>query len=112
MSQPRTEGPVQSSIEQALSDLLAPVHLDVLNESHMHSGPPGRESHFKVVVVSEAFDGTNRVKRHRAVNSACKPMLEAGLHALSILAWTPAEWAERGGSVPESPLCQGGSKGS
>ena len=111
MSTPRTSGPVQSSIEQALRESFAPSHLDVLNESHMHSGPPGSESHFKVIVVSDAFDGTRTLGRHRAVNRALKPQLDAGLHALSIQALTPEQWVGRGGVVPASPACGGGGKG-
>jgi BolA protein len=112
MTEPRTDGPVQRSIRDALIDQLTPHHLEVINESHMHSGPPGRESHFKVVVVTEQFDGKNRIKRHQAVNRACKPMFDDGLHALAIHTWTPGEWTDRGGVVPDSPLCKGGSKGS
>jgi stress-induced morphogen len=110
MPTPRTSGPVQSSIEDALVDALAPWHLAVVNESHMHSVPPGSESHFKVVIVSDAFEGKPLVARHRAVNAALKPQLDAGLHALSISAHTRAQWEARGGVVPDSPLCRGGSK--
>lgn len=108
MSTPRTTGPVQSSIEQALLRSFAPAHLHVINESHTHSVPPGSESHFKVVVVSEAFEGTRTLGRHRAVNAALKPQLDAGLHALSIQALTPQQWTDRGGVVPASPACGGG----
>lgn len=103
-------GPIQESIEAALLEAFAPAVLEVINESHMHSVPPGSESHFKVIVVSDAFDGQRMVGRHRAVNSALRPQLDAGLHALSIQAMTPAQWTERGGVVPASPPCGGGSK--
>ncbi len=103
-------GPVQQSIEAHLSAALAPQHLEVINESHMHSVPPGSESHFKVVVVSDSFSGTNRVQRHRLVNRALQAELDAGLHALSIHAWTPQQWVDQGGAVPASPPCLGGSK--
>ncbi|HCP04161.1 MAG TPA: BolA family transcriptional regulator, partial [Pseudomonas sp.] len=43
---------VQQALEQALQ-ALNPAHLELINESHMHSVPPGSESHFKAVVVSE-----------------------------------------------------------
>ncbi len=100
-------GPLQRVIEQKLLAAFEPSRLEVINESHMHKGPPGRESHFKVVVVGDAFDGLNAVKRHRAVNKALVVELEAGLHALSIHAWTVAQWEERGGVIPDSPLCGG-----
>jgi BolA family transcriptional regulator, general stress-responsive regulator len=111
MATPRTSGPVQSSIEEALTNSFTPWHLDVINESHMHSVPPGAESHFKVVIVSDAFEGTRTLGRHRSVNKTLKPQLDAGLHALSISALTKEQWVERGGVVPDSPLCHGGSKG-
>ena len=43
--------PTQDKLHQAMQSL-APEHLELVNESHMHSVPPGSESHFKAVVVS------------------------------------------------------------
>lgn len=40
-------GEMQGTIEGRLTEALSPVHLEVINESHMHSGP-AKESHFKV----------------------------------------------------------------
>ncbi len=105
-------GPIQESIEAALQETFSPAVLQVINESHMHAVPPGSESHFKVIVVSDAFAEQRMVGRHRAVNSALRAQLDAGLHALSIQAMTPAQWTERGGMVPDSPPCGGASKGS
>ena len=51
-------------IEAKLRDAFAPAHLEVVNESHMHSVPKGSETHFKVVVVSDRFEGLSPVKRH------------------------------------------------
>ena len=56
---------VQSAIEQKLTNSLTPSHLEVINESHMHNVPPGSESHFKVVIVTDVFDGISRVRRHQ-----------------------------------------------
>jgi len=106
---PTSGGPVETALVSALTGAFEPTELQVINESHMHSGP-ATESHFKVVVVSRAFDGLNLVKRHRAINGAAKEQLDAGLHALSITALTPAQWAERQGAVAASPVCRGGSK--
>lgn len=47
--------PVEQTIRKKLTDALNPVHLDVFNESYMHNVPPGSETHFKVVVVSDKF---------------------------------------------------------
>ena len=75
---------VQSQIETKIIEALAPTHLEVINESHMHSVPPGSESHFKLVIVSDNFDGVARVKRHQTVNRILAAELAAGLHALSL----------------------------
>ena len=45
--------------------------------------------------------------RHRAVNACLAAELGAGVHALSILARSPAQWGEGGGVTP-SPACRGG----
>jgi BolA protein len=105
-----TQGNRKTRIEMALSSALAPVHLEVQDESHMHSVPPGAESHFKIMVVSEGFDGTSLVARHRRVNTLLGDEFQRGLHALSIYAWTPQEWYAKGGQAPASPPCLGGSK--
>lgn len=80
----------------------------VLNESHMHNVPSGSETHFKVIIVSEAFAGKNLLSRHRSVNEALKQELEEkGVHALSIVPKTTEEWS-RGKPVQPSPACKGG----
>jgi BolA protein len=101
---------VQQAIETKLRDAFAPVHLQILNESHMHSVPRNSETHFKVIVVSDAFAGKSRVARHQAVNRILADELAGPVHALSIQAHTPDEWAARGGAVLASPECLGGGK--
>jgi BolA protein len=107
-----TPGPIAARIEALLAAAFDPVALEVINESHQHKGPPGRESHFKVVVVTEAFEGVSLVQRHRQVNAALAATFAAGVHALSIVARTPAQWAAEGHAVPASPRCRGGSSAS
>jgi BolA family transcriptional regulator, general stress-responsive regulator len=102
----------KARIEATLQHTFAPLHLDVVDESHMHSVPAGAESHFKILVVSESFADKTLVARHRLLNRALSPELEGGLHALALHTWTPEEWFAKGGKVPESPPCQGGSKAS
>jgi BolA protein len=99
---------IQERIETKLQDTLEPMHLEVINESYMHSVPKGSESHFKVVVVSSRFDGLSPVKRHQLVYAALQDELQGSVHALAITARTPGEWA----TSPEaniSPKCHGGS---
>ena len=101
---------VQQSIETKVAEALTPVHLDVINESHMHSVPPGSESHFKLVVVSDAFEGKSLVQRHQAVNGILADELKGGIHALSMETLTAPEWQQRDGRTMDSPACHGGGK--
>ena len=96
---------LQQVLEQTLQQAFEPVHLDVINESHMHSGP-ATESHFKVVIVSERFDGMPLIRRHRAVHAALAELMPQ-FHALALHTYTPEEW-ERRGAAPASPACRGG----
>jgi BolA protein len=100
----------RDAIHDKLVAAFAPAVLEVIDESGNHSVPAGSESHFKVVIVSEAFAERLPLARHRAVNAVLADELRAGLHALSIAAYTPEQWLARGGHVPPSPPCLGGSK--
>lgn len=102
---------VEEQIVRKLRERLAPSVLQVTNESSMHGVPPGSETHFKVVVVSDAFEGKALVERHRLVYDVLGDEMRSGIHALTITSRTRTEW-ERSGSVPASPPCLGGSKSS
>ncbi|KAE8983667.1 hypothetical protein PR003_g23819 [Phytophthora rubi] len=102
-----SSGPVARRIHEKLLAAFAPTHLDVINESHMHNVPRGAETHFKVVVVAEQFDGKPLLQRHRLVNAALQQELSDGVHALSILSKTPQQWAANA-QVKPSPNCRGG----
>jgi BolA protein len=101
----------EQRIRTHLSEGLSPLHLEVVDESHLHQVPPGAESHFKVGIVSAAFAGSGLIGRHRTVNHLLRDEFQTGLHALALHTWTPEEWFDRAGAVPESPPCLGGSKG-
>ena len=97
-------------IRERLQQTFQPQHLEVTDESHMHSVPEGAESHFKILLVSEGFEGDMLIKRHRAVNAALREEFDNGLHALALHTMTPQEWYAKGGDAPESPPCLGGGK--
>ena len=42
-------------------------------------------------MVSDRFEGANRVERHRMVNEALSEELAGAIHALAVKAMTPAE---------------------
>ena len=66
-------------------------HLDVQDESHMHSR--GQETHYKAVIVSPAFAGLNAVKRHQKVYATLGELMGGAIHALSLKTLTPDEAA-------------------
>ena len=100
----------QESIYSKLQQALEPLHLEVIDESHMHNVPEGAESHFKVVVVSDRFEGEKLIARHRLINRTLAAELQGGVHALALHTMTPEEWFAKGGEAPESPPCLGGGK--
>jgi len=105
----------QDRIETKLRGALAPLHLDVENESSKHNVPKGSETHFKVFVVSPAFEGKGLVDRHRMIHEVLAEELRTGVHALSLRALAPAQWegaGEAASAAFQSPPCLGGSKAS
>lgn len=101
------------NLEQNIIELLdakfAPVYLEVVNESHGHNVPPNSQTHFKVVLATDAFAGKPLVQRHRAVYETLQGPLEAGVHALALHTFTPQEWKDKA-QAPASPECMGGGK--
>jgi BolA protein len=103
---------MQSVIEEKLADALAPMHLEVINESGNHNVPAGSESHFKVVLVAAEFEGQRLLARHRRVNEVLAMELAHSIHALALHTYTEAEWRARFGAAPMSPPCLGGGRAS
>lgn len=101
--------PVEASISAKLNAAFNPDHLEVFNESHMHSVPPGSESHFKVVLVAADFAGKRQVQRHQAIYAVLADELQGSVHALALHSYSPEEWRQPQ-SVPVSPQCLGGGK--
>ena len=109
-SLPAANGRLGQQIAAVLTEKLSPLHLEILDESHQHSRRTADhpETHFKVVIVAEAFRGLSRVKRQQLVYGALgdlmNPKTRNGLHALSQMTFTPEEWAQ-GPEVTASPVC-------
>lgn len=89
---------VELDIARKLNEGLAPQALEVENESHLHAGHAGSpgtgSSHFRVTVVSDKFEGLNRVARQRLVYDLLKEELSGPVHALALQTKTPAEAAQ------------------
>lgn len=102
---------VQARIESKLSARLAPQHMEVTNESNRHNVPPGSESHFKVVLVSQEFEGKSLLERHRLVHQLLADEMRVDIHALALHTYTEEDWQTHRQSAPRSPPCHGGEKG-
>ncbi len=90
---------VAEKIRSQLEQSLAPIELEIVDESHRHAGhsgaQPGGETHFNVRIVSAAFEGKNRVERHRMVFGVLQELMNAPVHALSLNTLTPHEAGSR-----------------
>jgi BolA protein len=78
---------LETEICAALGEL-APEHLDVINESALHSGHSGDdgsgESHWRIVIKAASLDDMSRVARHRAIHNALGQDIIGRIHALAI----------------------------
>ena len=90
---------VEDIIRRKLTEAFQPVRLEIKNESHLHhphhGSPQTGESHFRVLLAADAFDGVNRVERQRKIYAVLAEELEGPIHALALTALTPAEAARR-----------------
>jgi BolA protein len=85
-------------IRALLQDALAPVVLDLVDESHLHAGHAGAASggsHYRLTIVAPAFAGLSLVRRHRLVYDSVHLMMQHEIHALAITALTPEEQAAK-----------------
>jgi len=86
---------VTDIIKQKLTEALSPTQLVITDDSDQHAGHAGArpegESHFSVLVVSQAFEGKSRVARQRLVYQALAEEMKQRIHALALQAITPNE---------------------
>jgi BolA protein len=89
---------VAETMGRKLTEALAPTRLAIFDESHRHASHAGArpegESHFRVEIVSAAFNGLSRIERQRLVHDVLSAELFGRVHALSLTTQTPEE-AER-----------------
>lgn len=95
-------GPIESEIVLRLKRELKPTHLQVINESHLHTR--GQETHFKIIVVSDQFKELTKVKRQQLVYQFLSDLFKTGLHAVNQSTFTPEEW-QGSPEVQDSPGC-------
>ncbi len=86
---------VAAQIRAAVERALAPTRLEIFDDSAAHAGHAGARAggHYRLTVVSAAFEGRSQLQRHRLVYAAVGPLMSGAVHALNIVARTPAEEA-------------------
>lgn len=86
---------VAAAIEDKLTSALQPTRLSIVDESHKHRGHAGArpegESHFRVEIVSAAFEGKSRIERQRMTYAALSEEMTTDIHALALKTLTPGE---------------------
>lgn len=82
-------------IRERLEQELKPLRLEITDDSHRHEGHVGAkasgETHFNVLIVSEAFAGKHKVARHRMVYAILQDLMDAPVHALALTTRSPEE---------------------
>lgn len=88
-------GETEAELNRRLEAALAPLRLEVVNDSASHRGHGGDdgsgESHFSVLVESAAFAGRSRVERQRIVHGALGDLMAGRIHALALTCRAPGE---------------------
>ena len=88
---------VAKEIEDRLSAGLAPLRLDIEDQSARHQGHAGArpegESHFQVTIISAEFEGMSRLERQRLVYRLLAEPMKNDIHALALTCKTPGEEA-------------------
>ncbi len=96
-----SEGPVAAAMRRKIEESLAPIVIEIVDESEQHRGHggwrEGGETHFAMRIVSAAFAGQSRVTRQRAVHKILAEELADKVHALSLSLETPDEGRAVGG---------------
>jgi len=87
---------IAQRIRLKLEAALAPEHLVIHNDSHLHAGHHagahrGEETHFRLEIVAAVFAGMSRVERQRRVHALLAEELAGGVHALQLSLRTPEE---------------------
>ena len=99
---------IQTIIEEKLIASLSPVRLRIDNDSMRHAGP-ATESHFRLIIVADHFEGHSLVNRQRLVYASLSDELAGPVHALQMKCLTPAEYDAANGEVTlKAPPCGGG----
>ncbi|TDZ20342.1 BolA-like protein 1 [Colletotrichum orbiculare MAFF 240422] len=91
--------PIEDTIRSKVTAAFSPSTLEIYNDSHLHShhkamvGSTSKETHFRLVIVSEAFRTKIQPARHRMIYALLREEMdrEGGIHALQLKTMTPEE---------------------
>jgi BolA family transcriptional regulator, general stress-responsive regulator len=95
---------IKQMIVAKINEVFPKIYFEVKNESFMHHVPEGSETHFRVVIVSELFEGKKILQRHRIVQSELKECF-ALVKAVHLVTHTPTEWESIHNLLDRSPSC-------
>ncbi|KAI8963607.1 bola-like protein [Daldinia sp. FL1419] len=98
--------PVEDTIRAKITEALKPSRLEIFNDSANHAhhkamvGVTSKETHFRLVITSEAFKSKMQPARHRIIYQLLNDEMarEGGIHALQLRTMTPEEeqkWQEK-----------------
>ena len=90
--------PTDDEIRARLDAAFPGASIEVVDDSHLHAGHAGAAGgagHFTVRLVSARFAGASTVARHRLVYDALRDWMPHRIHALAIVARSPAEVPDR-----------------
>ena len=85
---------LETQITRKLKKAFQPEILSVENESFRHKVPPGSETHFKILIVSEYFASQTLIERHKFVMNLLSEEIKNPIHALSLRLMTTSEYKE------------------
>lgn len=94
MSVNGSESPLEL-IREKLIRALQPVHLEIVDQSHLHAGHESARAgggHYAVTIVAAAFEGLGPPQRHRLVYRALAEQMKGEIHALALRTIAPSEW--------------------
>jgi len=91
--------PADLGVRIQITTTLNPSRLEIYNDSHLHAhhkamaGSTSRETHFRLVIASEAFRDKRQPARHRMVYTLLQEEMarDGGIHALQLRTMTPEE---------------------
>ncbi|KAI0126738.1 bola-like protein [Xylariales sp. AK1849] len=104
-----SQTPMEDAIRAKVTTAFSPTHLEIHNDSHLHAhhkamaGSTSQETHFRMVITSEAFKSKMQPARHRMIYALLKDEMakEGGIHALQLRTRTPEE-EERAAQVEQA----------